>query len=221
MKENLFRWLNISCGWQWLYLYGALEEKNRKDQNTKQCNGIEKNTVEYNSGIELYTIDCYRTEYYSYMVVMQQSSSVTSFKIQYICEHTHTYAHIHSIELYTITVQNRKEKKKVTHTELKGGNCIGTLNETHTMKPSFFFFTQYDFNSVIHLLSCYPVWHPLSLSEGAFAVVPAAGSYSPSDESRDHPEAAGPQFWQNWEHQQLPQPLCAAAHQCQVRFLLL
>lgn len=60
----------------------------------------------------------------------------------------------------------------------------------------------------------------LSLSSGAFTVVTTAGSHSQGDESRDHPEAAGTQLWPNWEHQQLPQSLCAAAHQCQVRFLL-
>ena len=60
-----------------------------------------------------------------------------------------------------------------------------------------------------------------SLSAGAFTFILAASSHSQSDESRDHPEAAGTQLWPNWEHKQLPQPLCAAAHQCQVRFLLL
>lgn len=54
------------------------------------------------------------------------------------------------------------------------------------------------------------------LSPGTFAVILAAGSYSQSDESRNHPEAAGTQLWSNREHQQFPQPVCAAAHKCQV-----
>lgn len=61
----------------------------------------------------------------------------------------------------------------------------------------------------------------LSLSLGAATVIPSPVSYSQSDESRDHPEAAGTKLWSNGKHQQLPQPLCAAAHQRQVRSLLL
>lgn len=56
----------------------------------------------------------------------------------------------------------------------------------------------------------------MSLCPGASAAVLTAGSHSPGDEGRDHPEAAGPQLWSNREHQQLPQPVRAATHQCQV-----
>lgn len=55
-----------------------------------------------------------------------------------------------------------------------------------------------------------------SLCPGAPAAVLTAGSHSPGHEGRDHPEAAGPQLWSNREHQQLPQPVRAATHQCQV-----
>lgn len=60
----------------------------------------------------------------------------------------------------------------------------------------------------------------MSSSPGAAAVVPTAGPHSPGDEGRDHPEAAGPQLWSNREHQQLPQPVRAAAHQCQVGWII-
>lgn len=69
--------------------------------------------------------------------------------------------------------------------------------------------------------SVFDLYLSLPLSLGAATVIPSPVSYSQSDESRDHPEAAGTKLWSNWKHQQLPQPLCAAAHQCQVRFLLL
>lgn len=61
----------------------------------------------------------------------------------------------------------------------------------------------------------------LSLSPGAFVVVLAAGAHSQGDEGRDHPEAARTQLWSNREHQQLPQPVCAAAHKCQVGWIAL
>lgn len=57
-------------------------------------------------------------------------------------------------------------------------------------------------------------------SVGAFTAVLTARSHSPSDESWDHPEAAGTQLWSNREHQQLSQPVRAAAHQRQVEFFL-
>lgn len=60
-----------------------------------------------------------------------------------------------------------------------------------------------------------------SLSPGAFAVILTAGSHRQGDESRDHPEAAGTQLWSNWEHKQLPQPVCSAAHECQVVWIAL
>lgn len=76
-------------------------------------------------------------------------------------------------------------------------------------------------NSVLLFPVCNPCPPTLSLSPGAFALIPAAGSYSQSDESRDHPEAAGTQLWSHREHQQFPQSVCAAAHQRQVGFPLL
>lgn len=66
-----------------------------------------------------------------------------------------------------------------------------------------------------------PYLPPLSLSPGAPTLVLTAGPHSPGDESWDHSEAAGTQLWPNREHQQLPQPLRAAAHQCQARIPLL
>lgn len=70
--------------------------------------------------------------------------------------------------------------------------------------------------ALLPCVSCHPCLG-LCLSPGAFTLILTAGSHSQSDEGRDHPEAAGTQLWANWEHQQLPQPLRAAAHQCQVR----
>lgn len=58
---------------------------------------------------------------------------------------------------------------------------------------------------------------PSILAPGAAAALLAAGTHSHGDESGDHPEAAGPQSRPDGEHQQLPQPLCQAAHQRQVR----
>lgn len=60
----------------------------------------------------------------------------------------------------------------------------------------------------------------MSFCPGASAAVLTAGSHRPGDEGRDHPEAAGPQLWSNREHQQLPQPVRAATHQCQVGWII-
>lgn len=60
----------------------------------------------------------------------------------------------------------------------------------------------------------------LSSFTGASTSILTTGSYSKSDESWDHPKAAGSKLWPIWEHQQLSQPVCAATHQCKVKLLL-